>query len=190
MRDAAERDPLTGLRNRSVAASAVERALRTAKRSGGSVAVVMIDVDYFKSINDELGHAAGDRALQSLGKALSRDVRAGDAVVRWRGDEFLLVLVIAAGDEPGVNVESIRPRAELSLRRDVPRVEGLGITAGYTVCSRLGAGIDELVADADRALVAGKLVKKGERYGAHDADERRASEGRDAPGDEPASIQP
>ncbi|NTV38408.1 MAG: GGDEF domain-containing protein [Demequinaceae bacterium] len=166
MRDDAEHDTLTGLRNRRDFDAAVERTLRTAERVGGRVAVVMLDVDYFKRINDELGHSAGDRALKSLGKALSHTVRSSDTAVRWGGDEFLLVLLIAASEDARSNVDAIRVRLEEVLQRVVPGIEGLGVTAGYTVCARSGVAADVLVAEADRALVAGKAVKKGQSYAA------------------------
>ena len=166
MRDDVERDPLTGLRNRRDVDGAVGRTLRTAERIGGSVAVVMLDIDHFKRINDELGHTAGDRALKSLGKALNHAVRSGDSAVRWGGDEFLLVLLIAPADDAAANVESIRLRLEELLRRVLPGIEGLGVTAGYTLCERSGVDPDALVAQADKALVDGKLVKKGASYAA------------------------
>lgn len=166
MRDDAERDTLTGLHNRRGFEAVVERTLRMAERIGGSVAVVMLDVDHFKRINDELGHAAGDRALASLGKSLAHAVRSSDTAVRWGGDEFLLVLLFGAADDGGAIVESIRVRLEELLQRVVPGIEGLGVTAGYTVGAHSGVHADVLVAEADRALVNGKLEKKGATYAA------------------------
>ncbi len=166
MRDDVERDSLTGLRNRRDFELAVEHTLRTAERVGGCIAVVMLDVDHFKRINDELGHAAGDRALKSLGKVLSATVRPSDTAMRWGGDEFLLLLLLTGDDDAGVTVESIRARLEESLLKAVPQIVDLGITAGYTVCARPGADADALVDQADGALVEGKLVAKGATHAA------------------------
>ena len=86
--------------------------------------------------------------------------------MRWGGDEFLLVLLNAPTDDAAANVESIRLRLEELLRRVLPGIEGLGVTAGYTLCERSGVDTDALVAQADKALVDGKLVKKGASYAA------------------------
>ncbi len=165
LRDDVERDSLTGLRNRRALEEAVARTLRMAQRGRGSIAVVMLDIDHFKRLNDELGHAAGDRALRSLGRVLAGAVRPTDTAIRWGGDEFLLVLLLKRDDAEEL-VERLRTRLEQSLLRAVPEVEGLGVTAGYTLASQPGVQADVLVAEADRALVAGKLTKKGATYAA------------------------
>ena len=165
MRDDVERDSLTGLRNRRDFEVAVERTLRMAQRGGGSVAMVMLDIDHFKRINDELGHAAGDRALRTLGKVLGGKVRPSDTAIRWGGDEFLVVLLMTDEDAK-IAVERLRMSLEQSLLRVVPQVAGLGITAGYTVSAQPGTDADVLVAQADRALVDGKAAGKGATYAA------------------------
>lgn len=85
-------DPLTGLANRTHFESALERSLAHAQRSQESLALLMLDVDRFKDINDSLGHAAGDELLVQIGQRLSEAVRAADLVARWGGDEFLILL--------------------------------------------------------------------------------------------------
>jgi len=87
-----ERDGLTGLLNHSALLDRAKQALLDARRSGVQKALVMLDLDYFKSVNDEYGHPVGDRVLASLGALLSRRLRQTDAVGRYGGEEFALVL--------------------------------------------------------------------------------------------------
>ncbi len=114
LREQAIRDPLTGLYNRryfdEVAGRDVARALRT----GEALAIVALDIDCFKSVNDEHGHAAGDLVLQVLAEILTASVRESDLVCRTGGDEFVLLL---AGAPREVAVERAeRVRAEFSAR--------------------------------------------------------------------------
>lgn len=177
MREHAVRDPLTGLGNRRDADFVVERMLRTASRLGGSVVIAMLDLDEFKQVNDARGHAEGDRALTRVSEAMVQGIRAGDTAVRWGGDEFLLALLLPEGENPADAVESIRWRAEEALVSFLPTIEGLGVTAGFTVSALPGSSLPILVGEADRALVAGKLAAKGRTYAAPEADEVRVPSG-------------
>lgn len=84
-------DMLTGLPNRRAMSERLEQALAAARRNGEPVVVALFDVDHFKRINDLHGHAAGDKALISVGQVLSTQLRASDHLGRWGGEEFLLV---------------------------------------------------------------------------------------------------
>ncbi|MDT7517041.1 putative bifunctional diguanylate cyclase/phosphodiesterase [Rhodoferax mekongensis] len=97
-----QHDLLTGLPNRSLGRERIERAIALAERQGTSVAVMFVDLDYFKSINDTLGHAAGDEFLKQVAHRLSSTLRQSDIVSRHGGDEFVLALVDPA-DEAGVS---------------------------------------------------------------------------------------
>lgn len=92
MRNFATYDPLTGLFNRRIFYELTEHQLRVARREKSSVAVMMLDVDEFKKINDSYGHHAGDQTLKSLGKMISDTVRLSDIAGRLGGDEFIFCL--------------------------------------------------------------------------------------------------
>src|SRR5262249_14147608 len=89
---AALHDSLTGLANRVSFLEHLELALRRAARTGGAVAVLFVDLDNFKLVNDSFGHAAGDELLKAVGSRLQSAVRGMDVVARHGGDEFLILL--------------------------------------------------------------------------------------------------
>lgn len=86
------RDPLTGLANRRHFRSVVEREMDRVARSGESALMLMLDIDHFKQINDEHGHLAGDRVLQSVAQTLAQGIRPMDTLARYGGEEFAIVL--------------------------------------------------------------------------------------------------
>jgi diguanylate cyclase (GGDEF)-like protein len=85
-------DPLTLLANRSLFRDRVEHAVAVSKRNGRAVAVVFVDLDNFKNINDSFGHATGDRVLHKSAQRLVKATRGGDTVARLGGDEFAVLL--------------------------------------------------------------------------------------------------
>ena len=85
-------DPLTELPNRELLRDRMQHAIERARRGGGGIAVLLLDVDRFKNVNDSLGHDAGDSLLQDLARRLSNTLRGGDTLARLGGDEFLIVL--------------------------------------------------------------------------------------------------
>ena len=151
----ARRDMLTGLDNRRVFEERIGSMLETARRHGRPITVASMDLDHFKQINDTLGHAAGDTALQMVAKTLAGMVRNSDLLVRMGGDEFVLVL-------PDTGLEAARLLAE----RLCGAVDGLALNAGDDG-SRLGVSIglvqwnpemskDEWLQRADEVLYQAK----------------------------------
>lgn len=96
----ANHDALTGLANRNLLADRIRQAIALAKRGNSGVAVLLLDLDYFKVVNDSLGHGAGDTLLQAVAQRLQATVREGDTVARFGGDEFVVLMpgIDSAGD--------------------------------------------------------------------------------------------
>src|SRR5690606_38332901 len=101
---AGQRDPLTGLPNRASMHNRLHLSLASAHRRGTHVAVLFIDIDRFKQINDSFGHPVGDRVLQILARRLEANLRENDAVGRYGGEELLVLLDDLANtdDVPGI----------------------------------------------------------------------------------------
>lgn len=137
-------DPLTGLGNRRLLNTRVERTLTEARRKGYPLAVVLIDLDQFKAFNDERGHWAGDQLLQRLGAILGTGLRTGDLAIRVGGDEFLLVL-------PHTTRDTAR-QAVRRLERQFRDETGVGFSFGVAVVPRDGTTAVELIRAADRDL--------------------------------------
>jgi diguanylate cyclase (GGDEF)-like protein len=92
LREANLRDPMTGLHNRRFLEESVENLLAQAQRRNAHLSILMLDLDYFKMVNDTHGHDAGDAVLKALSKVLTRSVRGGDYVIRYGGEEFMILL--------------------------------------------------------------------------------------------------
>jgi diguanylate cyclase (GGDEF)-like protein len=112
LRESTLRDALTGLHNRRFLEESVETLVAQALRHGVHMAILMADLDYFKMVNDEHGHDAGDAVLKALGKVLTQSVRSSDYVIRYGGEEFLIVLQETTGAQAVAVAEKIRARVE------------------------------------------------------------------------------
>lgn len=150
---AARLDALTEVYGRGAAEEEFERALNTAQRTGTPLSIVVTDIDHFKRVNDEHGHAAGDDVLRAFGKRLRRSVSgAGGVVGRWGGEEFIVLL-------PGVAKTDAHAIAE-RLRQEVAgeAIAGLQVTASFGVSSYRCEQDDTvtLFARADSALYEAK----------------------------------
>ena len=154
-------DPLTGLANRRLFSDRVEHALNRSRRTGDLSAVLFVDLDDFKTVNDSLGHAAGDRLLAAVAARLSGCVRPGDTVARLGGDEFGILLEEMEGTEHASNVarrilESLDVAFPLDGRQVFTRASvGVAVADGNT--GHAGA---DLLSDADVALYAAKGAGK------------------------------
>lgn len=153
-------DPLTGLSNRRGFQRRFEVELARARRDGESLALVLIDCDRFKQINDTFGHAAGDGALEALAQALREAVRAEDVVGRWGGDEFVVLLRGVGEGE----VRRVATRVNAALQRAEGQVRftvSCGCVlraAGDTRTARLSS----LLTAADQALYRAKRSGGGQ----------------------------
>lgn len=109
LRHMAQHDPLTGLPNRALFSDRLENELARAKRQGGHFALIFLDLDRFKPVNDTYGHAVGDRLLQQVARRLKDTVRASDTVGRIGGDEFVVLMpMIAEAEAASVLAEKLR----------------------------------------------------------------------------------
>jgi diguanylate cyclase (GGDEF)-like protein len=155
-RTAAMVDPLTGIANRR---SFMQDAAQLAKRHRANprpVAVLLIDLDHFKSINDRFGHALGDRALEIFADAARQSVRSSDLLGRLGGEEFAAVLADTSRDKALVVAERIRASfAQAALEVD-NRPVGATVSIGLVHCQDPVLDVAELLAQADQALYFAK----------------------------------
>jgi diguanylate cyclase (GGDEF)-like protein len=152
-RTAATIDTLTGLANRRGVARAFEDAMLHV-RGGGRYAVLLLDVDHFKSINDLLGHQTGDRVLAQIGKIIADNVRGVDLAGRFGGEEFLVLLRDAARDRALQVAERLREAIETS---GLAYADGKPVTVSVGVSyARAADGSNDVVERADRALYRAK----------------------------------
>jgi len=153
LRKSAFLDPLTGLANRLLLMDRFEVAMRHAKRNRKKFAVLMLDLNKFKAVNDTYGHAAGDKVLVTVAQRLVSIVRESDTVARLGGDEFVLI------------VESINERAQLealgqklmdvvaqNLVLDSGETVAVGASVGYAWYPRDGDNLQDVLEVADQAM--------------------------------------
>ncbi|MGH8376980.1 MAG: GGDEF domain-containing protein, partial [Pseudomonas sp.] len=145
-------DSLTGIHNRRYFQERLKAELERAQRDQVDLAVIMLDIDHFKRINDQFGHAMGDRVLQNLCQRISQRLRRTDVFCRLGGEEFMVLC-------PGSNAEQAHALASELWHglRSVP-VEGVGIvTASFGIAGwRPGEGADALLLRADSGVYAAK----------------------------------
>ncbi len=176
LRRQAFHDPLTGLANRAAFFDRVEHALERCLHTGDSIAVLYVDLDGFKLINDSLGHAVGDRVLEIVGERMSWAVRGDDLIARIGGDEFAVLLEDPRSPEAAVDVAD-RIRASIGTPigvagRQVRVGASVGIASSGALAfpedslarARVGLGqlADELVRDADVAMYESKHGGSGD----------------------------
>jgi len=152
----AHHDKLTGLPNRALLQVRLETALRHAEKHDSGVALMFIDLDDFKLINDTLGHAAGDQVLLGFAERLGRLIRPGDTVARFGGDEFVVLLENVQGPDDATPVaERLLADLQRPFRigsREVFLTVSVGIAASHTT----GLDLDQLLRHADAAMYSAK----------------------------------
>ncbi len=153
-------DPLTGLANRRRLGELLDQALERGRRQDRSVALMYLDLDNFKAVNDGLGHAAGDELLRLVAQRLADTVRVGDTLVRQGGDEFLLLLP-DIGEDPELRARAAAERIENALRAPL-RVNGAAVqtsaSMGVSIFPRDARDTTSLLAQADSAMYQAKAA--------------------------------
>ncbi|HEY7396916.1 MAG TPA: EAL domain-containing protein [Gaiellaceae bacterium] len=158
-------DPVTDLANRALFADRVGHALRSTVRSGALIAVMFIDLDDFKTVNDSLGHQAGDAVLHEVARRLERAIRPADTVARFGGDEFAILLDgVGGSDEAALIAERLLAELEVAAEIDGKQVYP---RASVGICMSdedlLSQDAEELLRNADVAMYMAKRDSKG-RY--------------------------
>jgi diguanylate cyclase (GGDEF)-like protein len=147
-------DPLTGLYNRRFGEERLQEEMSRAERNGDALAVIVLDLDNFKEINDEFGHAAGDLVLKEFSRRLKRGIRACDVPVRIGGDEFLVVLPECPRENVHIILSRLGPFQVIVNHRKVSVSFSRG-RAQYQV----GDTLQTLVERADEVLYAEKAAR-------------------------------
>lgn len=156
-------DPLTGLHNRRYMASVLNDVFASVRKNEDRLAVVMIDLDNFKQLNDQYGHQAGDEVLETVGRFINSRIRSTDTACRYGGDEFTLIL-------PGMGLEAAENRTRtlfeemrlLEFSRDGKVIYQVEASIGIACFPDHGSSYDEIVQAADQALYLAKEKGKNQ----------------------------
>jgi diguanylate cyclase (GGDEF)-like protein len=155
----AKHDALTELPNRMLLRDRFEQAIVHARRNGTLLALLFLDVDNFKEINDTLGHTVGDEVLRRAARSLVSTVRAGDTVSRHGGDEFLILLAgVSKASDAGIVARKVAAGLYLAAPSIDPR---LTASIGISIYPRDGDDVDTLIQRADAAMYLAKKQGPG-----------------------------
>lgn len=161
--DAALHDALTGLPNRALFIDRLEHGIAQAKRDGGNLAVVFVDLDKFKNVNDSHGHDIGDMVLQTAAQRLKDHFRDGDTVSRYGGDEFLCLLTgIQKESDIAMIARKILKGMQAPIRINAPDVKiktQIGASIGIAIFPQDGSTAEVLIKRADEAMYQAKKSK-------------------------------
>jgi diguanylate cyclase (GGDEF)-like protein/PAS domain S-box-containing protein len=157
LRQQAIRDPLTNLFNRRYMEESLDRELSRASRRESPLGVIMLDIDYFKPINDTFGHAAGDTLLRAIGALLLAHTRAEDIACRYGGEEFTLILPDSPLEDTWRRAEQLRAAVKrLRVRHGGDSLAAVTISAGVASYPEHGSVPEALLRAADLALYQAK----------------------------------
>jgi diguanylate cyclase (GGDEF)-like protein len=157
IRDLAMRDELTGLFNRRQMSELMALELRRCERSGQPLLLAQLDIDLFKEINDTHGHTAGDRALKAFADVVSGELRSGDVLARWGGEEFVLLLSEARKSHAAELLERLRKSVECASIPGDGEDIGMTVSIGWTEHQR-GEPLEATLERADSALYEAKRM--------------------------------
>ena len=156
----AHHDSLTGLANRALFFQRLEQLLEQSQRNASQFAVLFVDLDHFKQINDQHGHAIGDQVLQIVARRLLHAVRGNDMVARMGGDEYLILL---QGSFTTDGLSELLTKLSLSIGEPI-LIEGkkleVGASIGYSLYPRDGTSAEQLVNQADHAMYHVKAIQR------------------------------
>ncbi len=152
----ATRDELTGLNNRRKMDELLLREVAFAKRYSEPMSLMMIDIDYFKSVNDSYGHHAGDQYLVELAKVLQEEVRLVDFVGRWGGEEFIILLPKTKVEQAKELAERLRYAVELMQIESSPGLISRTVSIGIASAQSGKMDVDEIIRQADEAMYRAK----------------------------------
>ena len=155
IQELANRDSLTGLYNRRYAQELIDHHVHLKDRNGRPLAMTLIDLDHFKQVNDQYGHAVGDRVLQTFAQQARQATRDADIVARWGGEEFLIVMPETSADGAALLVERLREALSAVAVSDAVPALRIAFSAGITA-HRAGEHTDQTVHRADGALYEAK----------------------------------
>lgn len=154
------RDPLTGLADRSILLARMAALLRGDRAADLQFAVLFVDLDNFKQVNDAHGHLIGDRVLGEVARRLAGCVRTGDLIVRFGGDEFVALVENVAGMS---EIQPVIDRIDAALARPIALADGevtLSVSVGVAEASAEHRTPEDLLRDADRAMYASKRLPR------------------------------
>jgi diguanylate cyclase (GGDEF)-like protein len=154
-----DEDPLTGLLNRRGFTRALQRALAFARRYGAAAALLYLDLDKFKPINDRHGHAAGDWVLGRVARLVTSNVRASDVVGRLGGDEFVVLLWNASPEQAKQKARTLEAMIDGERFEQGGKRYAVALSAGVTALSKDDT-VEAAIARADRAMYARKRERK------------------------------
>jgi diguanylate cyclase (GGDEF)-like protein len=158
LREQAETEPLTGLGNRRRLQRVLEHALDRAQRFGENVAVVLLDLDRFKPVNDELGHEKGDEVMIAVARAMQQSARRYDELIRLGGDEFVIVAPVPDLLDALRLADDVREEISRRCNAILPGDWGLTATVGVAMYPDAGTDPESLLRAADVALYRAKAA--------------------------------
>jgi diguanylate cyclase (GGDEF)-like protein len=161
LREQAIRDPLTGLFNRHYFNSIIASELSRGDRYGRPMSLMMIDIDGFHAVNNEFGHLRGDEVLREIARMLERSVRSSDRVIRYGGDEFLVLMPETDGERE-VSVVADRFKARIGEIPHLAGIEGrmIDLSIGiYTRVPKDERSLEAILEEVDRRMYAHKRTK-------------------------------
>ena len=151
-------DPLTGCHNRRFFEEIERREIQRHRRYGSPLSIVFTDVNHFKRFNDTMGHETGDRILKTIGTFLRKQVRESDYVIRWGGDEFLLLLTCAYGEAQRKAMELKAAFARERATGSLPA--GIGLSIGVASAPVDADSLADTIREADSRMYQDKMTER------------------------------